>query len=404
MFEQSWRTLSENFYDPKFHGADWKAVRAKYQPMVAHVAQREDLYALVSLMLGELNASHLGISGPLPDAEEPTAELGLVFDEKYEGPGLKIAEVLKGGPADRRGINLKPGEVIVSIDRQRITPETEMSRLLNGKVGETVSLEVTSEENADSDDAKTRHRVDLQAVSRSQVGDLMYERWVEHNAREVASLSDGKLGYVHIAGMDEKGLERFVRTLYSDCFDKDAIVIDVRYNGGGFTHDQILNYLGGKEHTFFRQRNGGEGLVMRNFDRKWTKPMVVLVNNRSFSDAEIFPAAFRTLGLGKVVGQATGGQVIGTSSVRLIDGSTLRVPRTGVFTAQGVNMEREGVVPDVAVEPTPEQSAKGIDVQLEKAVDVLQRDVVAWKKARNSQPRTDAATPSGGNAKAPGGN
>src|SRR5438270_9631372 len=120
-------------------------------------------------MLGELNASHLGISGPmLPDAEEPTADLGLVFDEKYEGPGLKIAEVLKRGPADRRGISLKPGEVIVSIDRQPITPDTEVSRLLTGKVGETVSLEVTSEENADSDDPKTRRRGDLQAGSRSQ--------------------------------------------------------------------------------------------------------------------------------------------------------------------------------------------------------------------------------------------
>ena len=186
------------------------------------------------------------------------------------------------------------------------------------------------------------------AASRSRpsgadkVADLMYDRWVEQNARRVAELSKGKLGYIHIPSMDEAGLDRFVRSLYSDNFDKEAIVLDVRYNGGGFTHDQVLNYLGAKEHTFFRQRDGGEGLVLRSYDRKWTKPLVLLINNRSYSDAEIFPSAFRTLGLGKLVGQPTGGHVIGTSSVRLIDGSTFRVPRIGVFTLKGVNMEKAG--------------------------------------------------------------
>src|SRR5207237_629023 len=147
----------------------------------------------------------------------------------------------------------------------------------------------------------------------------------ERNAQRVAELSGGKLGYIHIPTMDEEGLDRFVRSLYSDNFDKEAIVLDVRYNGGGFTHDQVLNYLGGKEHTFFRQRGGGEGLVLSRHDRKWTKPLVLLINSRSYSDAEILPNAFRTLGLGKLVGQATGGCVIGTRSYRLLDGSMFRV-------------------------------------------------------------------------------
>ena len=132
----------------------------------------------------------------------------------------------------------------------------------------------------------------------------MYERWTQNNARRVAELSKGKLGYIHIPSMDQAGLDRFVRALYSDNFDKDAIVLDVRFNGGGFTHDQVLNYLGGKEHTFFHQRNGNFGAVLNLNDRKWSKPLVVLINNRSYSDAEIFPHAFRTLGMGKLVGQA----------------------------------------------------------------------------------------------------
>ena len=138
MFDQSWRALSDYFYDAKLHGADWDAVRAKYRPLVKHVAMKEDLYALVSLMLGELNASHLGISGRLPNPEEVTADLGLIFDETYRGPGLKVAEVLKRGPADKRGLNLKAGDIILAIDGVELTDKVNLSQLLNDKVGEAV--------------------------------------------------------------------------------------------------------------------------------------------------------------------------------------------------------------------------------------------------------------------------
>jgi tricorn protease len=381
MFEQSWRALRDYFYDPKFHGTDWYAVRAKYRPLVKHVALKEDLYALISIMMGELNASHMGISGFLSAPEETTADLGVLFDESYRGPGLKVAEVLKRGPADRRGINLKAGDVIRAIDRETITANTNLSRLLNDKIGETVQLQVTSNPAADPVKDRTQFRtVEVQGASRSTISELMYERWVDHNTRRVAELSKGRVGYIHIPSMDEEGLDRFVRALYSDNNDKDAIVLDVRYNGGGFTHDQILNYLGGKEHTIFRQRDGGEGHVLRSFDRKWSKPLVLLINSRSYSDAEIFPSAFRSLGLGKLVGQPTGGHVIGTSTVRLIDGTHFRIPRIGVYTTKDVDMEGHGVTPDVLVEQTPDQEARGQDPQLDKAVEVVGADVLAWKR------------------------
>ncbi len=378
MFAQCWRALSDNFYDAKHHGADWNAVRNKFLPLVAHTATREDLYALVNMMLGELNASHLGISGKMPTPDEWTADLGLIFDESYKGPGLKVSEVLKRGPADKRGLDIKPGDIVLSIDRVELTDKANVSKLLNNKAGEGVQLEVAS----DPKDAKTKRKVEVIAVARARTSQLMYERWVQQNADAVAKASGGKVGYIHIPSMDEPGLDAFVRALYSDHFDKEAIVIDVRFNGGGFTHDQVLNYLAGKEHTFFKQRDGGEGLVLRATDRKWTKPMVVVTNNRSYSDAEIFPHAFRALGLGKVVGQATGGFVIGTGSVRLIDGSSFRVPRIGVFTNKGINMEKQGVQPDVPVEVTPEDWARGTDGQLLKAVDVVSADVTAWKRAK----------------------
>ena len=186
---------------------------------------------------------------------------------------------------------------------------------------------------------------------------------------------------------------RFMRSLYSDNFEKEAIVIDVRNNGGGFTHDMVLNYLAGKDHTRFVQRDGGEGQVLRNFDRKWSKPLTVLINNRSYSDAEIFPHAFRASGLGKVVGQATGGWVIGTGGTRLIDGSQFRIPRIGVFTNRNVNMDKDGVMPDVAVEITPEDWAKGLDPQIAKSVEVLTVEVAAWKKAKAPPVGTTTSEP-----------
>ncbi|MBM4071237.1 MAG: PDZ domain-containing protein [Planctomycetes bacterium] len=389
MFEQSWRALRENFYDPNFHGADWNRVRDKFRPLVKHCILKEDLYALISLMMGELNASHLSIYGFLGRPEQTTAELGLLYDPAYRGPGLKVAEILKRGPADLRGLNLKPGDLILAIDRVALNDKTDISQLLNDKAGETVSLQVTS----NPADPKASRFVNIKAVARGQVANLMYERWVTRNFQRVTELSKGKLGYIHIPDMVDTGLDRFLRSLYSDNYDKDAIIIDVRFNGGGYTHEQILNYLGGKEHTYFRQRHGGQGLVLNYSDRKWTRPMLVLINNRSYSDAEIFPHAFRTMGLGKLVGQPTGGHVIGTRGITLIDGSNFRVPRIGVSTVKGVNMEKEGVIPDVHVESHPDQLAKGIDPQLDRAVEVLTQDVIAWRKSRGAT--ASAPTPGG---------
>ena len=209
--------------------------------------------------------------------------------------------------------------MIVTIDRQPVADNREISELLNGKVGETIPIEFVPA-GLSVKDPKNRKKVDLQAVGRDVTAGLVYERWTAKNAERVAKLSGGRYGYIHIPNMNDDGLEKFVRSLYSDNFDKDGLVIDVRNNGGGFTHDQVLNYLAGREHALFKQRNGGEGLVVREFDRKWTKPLVVLINERTYSDAEVLPNALRTLNLAKLVGQPTGGQVIFTYSVRLIDG------------------------------------------------------------------------------------
>jgi tricorn protease len=393
MFNQSWRALHESFYDASFHGANWNAIKEKYQPLVKHVVLKEDLYALISLMMGELNASHLGISGPATVPEQATAELGLIFDESYDGPGLRIAEILRGGPADQRGISVRPGDILLKIDNKDLNADQNLAQLLNDRAGETVSVLVAPEANL-----RKATRVNLPAVSRKQIAELMYERWIRKNAEKVHALSKGTLGYIHIPSMNEAGLDRFVRALYSDCFDKEGIVLDIRYNGGGYTHEQVLSYLSGKEHTFFHQRDGSWGMALNSDDRRWTKPLVLLINNRSFSDAEIFPHAFRTLGLGKLVGQATGGHVIGTREITLIDGSTFRTPRIGVKTHTGVNMDKTGVIPDVVVDVHPDELARLHDAQLERAVSVLTEDVAVWKKNRPPLARNPVANSPTGSA------
>ena len=216
--------------------------------MLKHCALREDLYYLIYLMIGELNASHLGISGNLPTSEQTTADLGLFFDPHFAGPGLKITEILKGGPADRHDAKLKVGDTIVAIDGTTLSRKVDVSDLLNDKAGETVELTVVS----DPAEPKKTRRVEAPAIQRGQAAALCYERWIEHNAAQVDKLSGGKLGYIHIPAMSEAGVDRFLRALY-DSFDKEGIVLDVRYNGGGHTHETILNYLLGKEHTKFAQ-------------------------------------------------------------------------------------------------------------------------------------------------------
>jgi tricorn protease len=265
----------------------------------------------------------------------------------------------------------------MAIDSVELTDQANLSELLNDKAGETVTLQLAADANKDT----KRRKQELQAVPRQVTAELMYHRWVAANAKLVAELSHGKFGYIHLRAMDGPSLDEFVRTLYSDNWDKEAIVLDVRYNGGGFTHDQVLSYLGGREHTFFVTREGTRGAVLRANDRRWTKPIILLINHRSYSDAEIFPSAFRSLGLGKLVGTPTGGYVIGTGNERLIDGSTFRVPRLGVYTTSGINMDKAGVAPDVVVDLQPDEVAQGKDAQIAKAVEMLAKDVEAWKRS-----------------------
>jgi tricorn protease len=368
MFDEGWRLLKEQFYDEKMHGVDWDAMREKYRPLIEHVAAKEDFYALVSMMLGELNASHLGIGGPTVSGPE-TAYLGVWFDPEHRGPGVKISAVLKNSPADRDESRLNVGEFILAIDGVEVSNNEQIWDALADKAGRVVELLVNDKPTKEG--ART---VKIKPINRGQWSNLLYEDWVEKRKRMVDEWSNGRIGYIHIQAMSQSELRKFEREFYAEVVGKkEALIIDVRFNGGGRIHDELLSIL--KRRLYALEQYRGTPPFTQPF-QVWQKPTVVLINEFSASDAEIFPKAFRDLGLGKLVGVPTYGGVIGTYNVTLIDGTTFfRVPVTGWRTLDGVNLENYGVKPDILVEHSPEDNANENDLQLKAAVDLLLKEL-----------------------------
>ncbi len=368
LLDAVWRTLNEVFYDARFHGTDWAAMRLKYRPYLEHVTEDRDFTAVVYMMLGELNSSHVGYTPrqtPNPESTE-TGMLGVVWANTREGDGLLVEAVIPNTPAARVDVNLKPGERVLAINGRPITASTNVWELLNGTVGEKTTLLVRAA------DGKER-TVTLRPISPADFRRARYEHWVKQNQRWVEEKSRGELGYVHIQGMGELNVYEFIRNLHSVAYGKKGLVIDVRFNGGGWTTDYLLAILMARRHAYTMSRGGEPGYPQDRLPLYvWTKPIAVLCNERSFSNAEIFTHAIKTLQRGPVIGVPTAGGVISTGRRTLIDGSSVATPGRGWWTIdKGVNMEGNGAVPDHIVDDLPQDVAEGRDRQLEKAVEVL---------------------------------
>jgi tricorn protease len=402
-FDLCWRTMRDNFYDERLGNRDWNAIRQKYVDAAAKAPDAEALATVIQLMLGELNGSHLGFSstsrtgGPprrgAPPTETPaatswnelTAHLGVRFQADHPGPGLKVRDVLPEGPADQNKSRIAPGEVVVSIDGTPVHPGMDLTRVLNGPLARDIRVQVRGA------DGKERE-VTIRPISYTLARSLLYEKWIRDNRRAVDQASKGTLGYLHISGMNMPSFRRFEEELYSVGSGKDGLLIDVRENGGGSTADHLLTALTQPVHAITVPRGGGPGYPN---DRKvyatWNKPIVVLCNQNSFSNAEIFSHAIKTLKRGQLVGVPTAGGVISTGGTSIMDLGFLRLPFRGWFLlGDGEDMELNGAVPHHVLWPEPGQLPQGKDVQLEKAVEVLVADVQAWKQ--RPQPTLRKAT------------
>jgi tricorn protease len=368
MFDDAWRCMKYRFYDPKLHGTDWDAMRAKYKPLVAYVADRHELMNVLNEMIGELNASHTGAAagrGRATAAGEPapviTRHLGLDLQADAASGRYRVAHVYEEGPADKDWIKVAKGNYLLAIDGKDLKAGDDyfasLGRRLNRKVELTLNDKPTGE---------GAWKVKYEPIPVTAFNRLRYQRWVKERRDQVDKLSGGRVGYLHIQAMDQPSLARFKKEL-AEFRHKEGLVIDERWNGGGNIEQELLAILVQRPYQVWQPR--GVEPTERPFSG-YFGPKVVLQNWRSASNAEMFPAGFRVLGLGKVIGTPTMGAVIGTGSYALIDGSTIRTPGVGVFLADSArtNMENHAVAPDVYVENSPEDNLAGRDRQLEVAV------------------------------------
>jgi tricorn protease len=381
-FVLAWRTMRDSFYDGRLNGRDWEAIRKKYEDRAARAPDNEVFAEVIHLMLGELNGSHLGFYPSGKSWKSPhewrdeTAHLGLRFDDAWPGPGLRVRDVIPESPADRAKSRVASGEVILSIDGVDVSPETDLTAVLNGPLDRDILLVVKGDDAAENTAPGTRTVV-LRPTTFSKARSLLRKKWLADNRGIVSGRSDGRLGYLHVPGMNWSSFLEFEKDIYAQGAGKEGLIIDVRDNGGGFTADYLLTVLCQPSHALTIQRGGGPGYPQdRRVFASWHKPIVVLCNQNSFSNAEIFSHAIKNLGRGKLVGVPTAGGVISTGARQIMDLGRMRIPFRGWFTINnGRDMELNGAVPHHIVWPEPGELPAGRDRQLEKAIDVLLGDV-----------------------------
>ncbi len=370
LFEEIWWTMARGYYDRNFHGKDWDGIRREFEPRVKHATSRADFYALMGEMMERLDSSHLGATAPR-DPAAPTGErtntawLGVSF----EPAGLVarryiVDSVMPGSPASHPDMELMKGDRIVSVNGTALGGDMTLAQLLDGRTGRKVMLKV--ERGGRTVD------VAIKPASRALMNGLAYDAWVQWSKREVDRLSNGRLGYIHIEGMDEPSLATFLTEIQTDLNGKEGLVVDVRFNGGGYTSHIILNIMR-KEPWLIRTNPDSPLRFSENNYRgnALEMPAVAMTNQYSFSNAEIFSEGFQAMKLGPVVGERTGGGVIGTYSMSMWDGGSIRMPASGAYTVDMENLERNGRRPTVEVLYDPNLWLQGRDAQLERAVQEL---------------------------------
>jgi tricorn protease len=376
VFNEGWRIMKNRFYDAKMHGADWSAAKKEYEPLLQYLTDTDELHTIMMMMIGELNASHTGVSGGRgggPDIDRPTTRHP-GFDVVTDASGYyKIGHIYKDGPADRDFLKIKEGNYIIALDDRELKTADNYWQRFTVAAGSKFHFMLN-----DKPSKEGAWEVTITPVAGGALTDLMYQRWVDDRRAMVTKLSNGEIGYLHIRAMDAPSLRQFQLDLAANR-TKKALVIDQRFNGGGGIDQELLGILAGRQYQYTVGRDQG---YQQPRPQNFYGPMVVMQNERSASDAEMFPAGFKALGLGKVIGVPTMGAVIGTGSYTLLDGSTIRTPGSGVWMVTGENMENYGVPPDVLIDNTPTDFIAGRDAQIEKAVDVLKGELA--KKTNTS--------------------
>ena len=363
IFNHVWQQVKDKFYDTKLHGVDWEGYKNTYAKFLPYINNNYDFRDMLSEMLGELNGSHTGSRYYPAGASLSTAALGLFFDNNYEGDGLKVEEVIDRGPFAVRNTGVKKGCVIEAIDGQKILKDSDYTSLLDGKAGKMTRVSVF-------DPAKKKHfDVTVRAISRSAQTDLLYRRWVDRNRKMVDSLSNGTIGYVHVKAMNSESFRTVFSQLLSDSMRmKKAVIVDERHNGGGWLHDDLCTLLSGKQYANFVAHGKYIGYDPWN---KWVKPSCVMICEDDYSNGHGFPAVYKTLGIGKLVGAPVAGTMTAVWWERMMNGMVFGIPQVGNQAMDGTYFENQELKPDIEVYNTPADYETGNDKQLKAAVESL---------------------------------
>jgi Tol biopolymer transport system component len=364
-FRQAWTYQRDNFFDAKMNGVDWNAVRERFAPRVAAARTPDDFRRLLNLMVGELNASHSGANPPADQARTSTGRLGVRYDrDEYErNARLRVSEVIELSPADVAKIRV--GETIASVDGQPVNGTTNIDQLLDYKIGKRTVIGVVGADGA-------RRDVTLQPIRNTEEKGLTYRAWVNANRAYVDKVSGGKLGYVHMIDMSSQSLERLFVDLDAENRSKQGVVVDVRNNNGGFVNVYAIDVLSRRHYLSMTSRDFPTAPARTLLgQRSLEKPTILVTNRHSLSDAEDFTEGYRSLALGKVVGEPTAGWIIYTSNTTLVDGTNFRLPSTRITDANGNDLERNPRPVDRFVQRPIGEWYQGKDAQLDAAVQEL---------------------------------
>ncbi len=366
-FESVWRRTKQTFYTRSMHGVDWDEVKPDYLKYLAHIATNYEMSELLAEMLGELNVSHSGSSYAPPTAnQDATAALGVFFDDGYRGPGVRVAEVIKGGPLDKAGMNVGVGSIIQSIDGEPIAADRDLSQYLNRRAGKRMLVTI-------ADAAAATRDLVVVPITLGEQNPLLYTRWVRRNEAEVERLSAGTLGYVHIPGMNDGAYRTTVEEVFGKYASRKGLVVDTRNNGGGDLVADLEMFLSGK--YFFDYTTDGRSTGFEpNF--RWTKPSVALANEANYSDGHCFAWTYQAMKIGPLVGMPVPGTCTFAGWATLPDtGIRWGAPPLGVKDPQKKFLENWQTDPDIRVANSYEQVIKGRDEQLEAAVAAIMKTV-----------------------------
>ena len=364
MFNHVYRQEKERFYNEKMHGVDWEMLTSTYRKFLPHINNNYDFAELLSEYLGELNVSHTGSGYRAPISRESasTANLGVFYDWTWKGDGLKVEEIVKGGPFDKASSKLEAGDIITSIDGVQIRKGMDYYPLLNQKSGKRTLIGITKASGEKTD-------MVILPISNATFSSLLYKRWIRQNAEKVRKLSGGRLGYVHIKSMDDASF----RTVYSDILGRynncDGIVIDTRFNGGGRLHEDIEVLFSGTKYLT-QEIRGKDACDMPS--RRYNKASIMIIGEANYSNAHGTPWVYRHKGMGLLVGKPVPGTMTSVSWETLQDPTLyFGIPVVGYRKADGTYLENDQPNPDIDVENTKELVVNGRDEQLEAAVKAL---------------------------------